>query len=219
MLSETKKQFLLEIAKIDVEITSSEMFRMVYMQDEDFSLLNLEELNKVLSDKDLDNINFLDALILAQLDDNQYELAIKENNPARKDVRTRMATIAFHCAIVLHMLYDRPTESQEKKQVVDLTLFIANYCIERFLHKFGETQNQQRRYNHQQEMVKADIPTTDAIHDGQEKDKITDIPTLKALHDIVDKNGQHKYGWDKLAKMSGMSSSMVRRKILDYESQ
>lgn len=74
MLSETKKQFLLEIAKIDVEITSSEMFKMVYMQDEDFSLQNLEELNKVLSDKDLDNINFLDALILAQLDDNQYEL-------------------------------------------------------------------------------------------------------------------------------------------------
>lgn len=174
------------------------------------------------SDKAVDEVLVDLGYVCDALDkwnDNQYELAIKENNPARKDVRTRMATIAFHCAIVLHMLYDRPTESQEKKHVVDLTLFIANYCIERFLHKFGETQNQQRRYNHQQEMVKADIPTTDAIHDGQEKDKITDIPTLKALHDIVDKNGQHKYGWDKLAKMSGMSSSMVRRKILDYESQ
>ncbi len=144
----------------------------------------------------------------------QYELSIKENNPARKDVRMRMATIAFHCAIVLHMLYECPTDSRGKRAVVDLTIFIANYCIERFLHKFGQQQNEQRAQNLQAELVQ---PSAQPEGETSNGGLITDIAKLKALHDILDEHGQHKYGWDTLAKMSGMSSSSVKRKILAYE--
>lgn len=152
--------------------------------------------------------------------DRQYELSVAENNPARKDVRMRMAAIAFHCAIVLHMLYDNPAPAnwQKRKQVVDLTLFIADYCIERFLHKFGEDQNIQRKLNQEAELVEGTPKAAVEAEPNQDKKKyITDIPTLKALHDITDERGQSKNGWDKLAVLSGMSRSEVRRLVLKYE--
>jgi len=144
----------------------------------------------------------------------QYDLSLKENNPARKDVRMRMATIAFHCAIVLHMLYECPTDLRIKKAVVDLTIFIANYCIERFLHKFGQQQNEQRAQNLQAELVQ---PSAQSEEEDSNGGLITDIAKLKAFHDILDEKGQHKYGWDTLAKMSGMSATTVKRNVRAYE--
>lgn len=155
---------------------------------------------------------------LDEWNDRQYEQSLAENNPARKDVRMRMAAIAFHCAIVLHMLYENPAPAnwQKRKQVVDLTLFIADYCIERFLHKFGTDQNIQRKLNQEAELVKNE--TAPAVEAPAQKGKrITDIPTLKALHDIKDDKGQSKNGWDKLAELSGMPRSTVRRLVLEYE--
>ena len=155
---------------------------------------------------------------LDEWNDRQYEQSLAENNPARKDVRMRMAAIAFHCAIVLHMLFDNPAPAnwQKRKQVVDLTLFVADYCIERFLHKFGTDQNIQRKLNQEAELVNND--TAPAVEAPAQKGKrITDIPTLKALHDIKNDKGQSKNGWDKLAELSGMKRSTVRRLVLEYE--
>ena len=147
----------------------------------------------------------------------QYEQSENENNPARKDVRMRMAAIAFHCAIVFHMLFGNPNSSnwQKRKQVVDLTLFVANYCIERFLHKFGKEQNLQRKANQDAELV--DVAPANTAEVPNNSHLITDIAELKQLHDIVDENGQHCYGWDKLAKMSGIPTTTLRRRIRDYE--
>lgn len=152
----------------------------------------------------------------------QYLLSEEEKNPARKDVRLRMATIAFHCAIVLHMLYDNPAPAnwQKRKQVVDLTLFIADYCIERFLHKYGKEQNIQRKLNQEAEYVEDDTPQAEQNGNSSASSasqKITDIAELKRLHDKKDAKGQSLYGWDKLAGMSGMSPSTVRKKIKAYE--
>ena len=64
----------------------------------------------------------------------------REDDPARKGARGRMACIAFHAAIVLHMLYGELTDAATKQVIVDLTLLIADYCMERFLEKFGAQQ-------------------------------------------------------------------------------
>ncbi len=145
----------------------------------------------------------------------QYNQSKTENNPARRDVRLRIATIAFHCAMVIHMLYDNPapTSQQKRKQVVDLTIYIADYCMERFLHKFGKSQNEQRKANLEAELVK---PEAEKMSDSEEK--ITDVAELKRLHDIKEK-GKNSYGWDKLAKLSGWSRSDVRRKVKAYEKE
>lgn len=34
-----------------------------------------------------------------------------------------------------------------------------------------------------------------------------------------DVHGQNKYGWDRLAKLSGMSPNTVKRRILEYEAK
>ena len=152
---------------------------------------------------------------LEEWNDRQFELSEEENNPARRDVRLRMAAIAFHCAIVLHMLFGQPDpdSSQERKQVVGLTLFIADYCIERFLHKFGKEQNIQRKANQEAEYVDSGKSQT------EQGGLVTDIATLKKLHDMKDANGNSLYGWDTLAKKSGMSASTVKRKVLKYEAE
>ena len=156
--------------------------------------------------------------------DRQYQLSEEEKNPARKDVRMRMAAIAFHCAIVIHMLYDNPapTNWQKRQKVIDLTLFIADYCIERFLHKFGKAQNLQRRANKEAEYVEDDTPQAEQSRSSSAQSasqKITDIAELKRLHDKKDEKGQSLYGWDKLAEMSGMSPSTVKRKVRQYEAE
>jgi len=80
--------------------------------------------------------------ICAALDDwqaEQYDLYLTEGVNERKDNRLRIATIAFHCAIVLHMLAGEPKPSDRKlrKTVKELTIYIANYCMERYLYKFS----------------------------------------------------------------------------------
>jgi hypothetical protein len=104
--------------------------------------------------------------------------------------------------------------------VVDLTIFIADYCMERFLHKFGKAQNLQRKANKEAEYV--EDSTTPVEQNGSNSastasQKITDIAELKRLHDQKDAGGQSLYGWDTLAGMSGMSPSTVRKKIKAYE--
>jgi hypothetical protein len=133
-----------------------------------------------------------------------------------------MAAIAFHCAIVIHMLYDNPTTAnwQKRQKVVELTLFIADYCIERFLHKYGKEQNIQRKLNQEAEYVEDDTPQAEQNGNSSASlgsQKITDIGELKRLHDQKDESGQSMYGWKTLAKMSGMSPSTIRTKIMEYE--
>ena len=69
----------------------------------------------------------------------QYDLYLTEGINERNDNRPRIATIAFHCAIVLHMLAGEPKPSDRKlrKTVKELTIYIANYCMERYLYKFS----------------------------------------------------------------------------------
>ena len=72
--------------------------------------------------------------------DEQYNLSEQEGVKERKGERMRMAAIAFHCAIVLHMLAGEPQPNDRKlrKTVKDLTIYIANYCMERYLTKFSD---------------------------------------------------------------------------------
>lgn len=68
----------------------------------------------------------------------QYDLAQSEGCDTRNAERARMATIAFHAAIVLHMLAGNPgpKEKQKRRTVKKLTLYVADICMERYLQKF-----------------------------------------------------------------------------------
>lgn len=89
--------------------------------------------------------------------DEQYDQSVKENNPARRNVRARSACIAFHCSIVLHSLYDQPLTDEDKEEVIATTIYIANYVIERFLFKFQDEQNEAYRQRTAAEKVKKPV--------------------------------------------------------------
>ena len=87
--------------------------------------------------------------------DNQWLRANGDPSDPRIGARGRMGAIAFHFAMVIHMLFGcpGPDMAQSRRKVVDLTIYLANYCMERFLHKFGNIQKVQRELNNMAETV------------------------------------------------------------------
>jgi len=121
--------------------------------------------------------------VLKRWTDDQYDLAQHENNKARESLRLRIASSAFNCAIVWHMLYGEPTSRQrcDRENVINLTIYMANYFMERWLHKFGAKHNAQQSKFTSEELVKVQrAPSADvkesAGHnlpdDGFEKGKL-----------------------------------------------
>lgn len=72
-----------------------------------------------------------------------------------------------------------------RNKVKDLILYIADYCMERFLFKFGAEQNRQRKTNLETEQIKviaAQVPTQSQSTVKQDPEKQVAI-ALKALYD------------------------------------
>lgn len=128
----------------------------------------------------------------------QYDRYESENNSARKDIRTRAAAIAFHCAIVLHMLWGEPTEERPDRQkaVVDMVLYIADYCLERFIQKFGEQHNAQRAANRSAEYVQQGNPRYEI--------KVKGVP-LSVAHEMRQwyQNGVDGHGYNAIIRKWG----------------
>ena len=162
---------------------------------------------------DLDYVN--DAL--KEWLDNQYDLSKQEKNPARADARTRMATIAFHAAIVIAMMYGNPSgrEHAKRKAVVDLVIYVANHCMERFLYKFGDIQNAQRA-----EALKAEKAKTETFETSSNaaEDGITD-ETVAEWYRLNHLEGEERMGYGTIAKKYGTTKSVVRGRIQSYESK
>lgn len=68
----------------------------------------------------------------------QYQIYLKDKVEKRNEIRFGIAAVAFHCAIVLHMLAGNPDANQRlaRKNVKQLILYIADYCMERYLTRF-----------------------------------------------------------------------------------
>ena len=104
-------------------------------------------------------LDYVNDAIKSWIEDDQWHKANENPNDPRVGARGRMGAIAFHCAMVIHMLFGCPEAemAQTRRKVVDLTIYLANYCMERFLHKFGNIQKVQRELNNLAETV--DTPT------------------------------------------------------------
>ncbi len=90
----------------------------------------------------------------------------KMNEPARSAVARRFGEMAFHCAMVLHMLWGEPKEGNENREkVIKLTLYLADYLIERFLKKFSDELNESILKNRIAESVQTSSSTPDYTDD------------------------------------------------------
>lgn len=78
----------------------------------------------------------------------------KLNEAPRNAVARRFGEMAFHCAIILHMLWGDPKEGNEARdKVVKLTSYLADYFIERYLKKFSDELNESIQRNRNAESV------------------------------------------------------------------
>lgn len=148
--------------------------------------------------------------------DDQYDLAQKEGNKARADVRTRAAAIAFHCAIVVAMLYGEPggEDTATRNKVLKLTIAIAKYVIERFLHKFQEQQNLQHMLNQSQEsvVVKEAKKDSEKLVHGVPRKQAEEIYLLY-------KTGGDQMGYGTIGKRYNLDRQKVKAIIVDFEKE
>jgi hypothetical protein len=100
-------------------------------------------------------LDYVNAAIETWINDDQWNKANGDPSDPRVGARGRIGAIAFHCAMVIHMLFGCPGPDmlQTRRKVFNLTIYIANYCMERFLHKFGDIQKVQRELNNLAETV------------------------------------------------------------------
>lgn len=180
---------------------------------EKYCFTESQEGDKVVKEQEIDL-----SYVLAPLNEwlgKQYDLSEQEENPARSSFRGRAANNAFRCAMILHMLWGQPGKDSPKRQyVIDGALYIANYCAERLLHKFGKEQNEKIRANYEAECVEN---ISRSIETETQSELITDVAKLARLHRIKNERGQNQYGWDTLSKMSGIPRSTLINKIKAYE--
>lgn len=105
------------------------------------------------------DLGYVNTALKTWIEDDQWAKANGNIDDPRIGARGRMAAIGHHLAMVIHMLFGCPGPDmlQTRRKVVDLTMYLANYCMERFLHKFGDIQKVQRELNNLAETV--DTPT------------------------------------------------------------
>ena len=86
----------------------------------------------------------------------QKRQADEEDNPARRENCHRIGAMAFRAAMILHILYlldPSVTEDERQEHVREIAIYVANYCMERFLHKFQTKLNLEIRQNDRLEQV------------------------------------------------------------------
>ena len=147
--------------------------------------------------------------------DEQFDLSEHEKNRARGDARTRMATIAFHAAMVIAMMYGTPSakEHAKRKAVVELTIYVANHCMERFLYKFGAIQNKQKAEAMEAEKVKAETFNAASTLD---KDEITD-EVVAEWYRLNNLEGEDRLGYKKIAKEYNIPLDTVKSRLRQYK--
>lgn len=155
----------------------------------------------------------------------QTDLSEEQDNPARRDVCRRIAAMAFQQAIVYHMLYVNPSPKQrkERQEVLALTIYMANYCMERFLHKFGKLQNEQHRQFTAEELVSvphrngaAEASTGSSpltVPEGVDKGKV-----WAELYDELKEQGASD-GYGTIGNMYGCTKDTVYSAIRRYRAK
>ena len=115
----------------------------------------------------------------------QWTLASNEPDSYLKDlritIRNRRACIAFHCGIVLHMLWGQPEDYETRQKVVDACLYIADYITEGYLYNISVMERGFYR----------NTPSSNAGGSTRRQFSEEEIAEMVELHSQLDERGQH----------------------------
>ena len=143
---------------------------------------------------------------LADWIDEQRKIAAETGDYCRDGYVWRMAAIAFNCAITLHMLFNEPTSANRaaRKAVIDATIYIANYCIERYIKMFGADENKIRQAHMESEMVTVEVEE-DFVDEGEMPEELLAAKIIAEYQ-----HGITGYGWDSVDKKYGLKEGRAR---------
>lgn len=135
----------------------------------------------------------------------------------RKDWCGRIATTAFRCAIVVATLYGFPEQEQdtERQSIVNIALYIANYCMERGHKLFAKNHNRRREANQQAEQMYTEDASSNATTTAPDP---TEPQALYKLH------VEQKQSYREISTMVNrllpadqtISYGTVRTRIIEY---
>ena len=135
---------------------------------------------------------------------------LASSDSKRRGISGRIACMAFRCAMVMHMLAGCPDSKKRnaRRQICELTIYIANYCMERYLYRSSDD-----KYQQFMQMKQAAMPTA-----YKPKRKLTqeDIEYWYSLHGTLD-DGGNEIGYGIIAKELGCSKDDVRNAFKRYE--
>ena len=171
-------------------------------------------------------LDYVNDAIKTWIDDDQWYKANGDPSDPRVNARGRMGAIAFHCAMVIHMLYGCPEAemAQTRRKVVDLTVYLANYCMERFLHKFGDIQKVQRELNNRAETVDIDSsPNAQQSSSQSDEDDYSGGLSKATVKKMAAMHVPGVVGYGAIAKAFGLSGDSgkktVQRAISKYRQE
>lgn len=148
----------------------------------------------------------------------QGRMAENEADPYLKETRisikNRRACIAFHCGIVLHMLWGQPEDETTRQRVIDTVLYLADYITESYLYTVSMME---RGYYMCAPCTNDGKRANDECGSKRRQFTEDEIAEMARLHRIVNEKGQHVYGWDTLANKYHTSFSTIKRKVQEYE--
>ena len=171
-------------------------------------------------------LDYVNAAIETWINDDQWYKANGDTSDPRVGARGRMGAIAFHCAMVIHMLFGCPDPNmlQTRRKVVDLTIYIANYCMERFLLKFGAIQKVQRELNNQAETIDLDSsPNAQQSSSQSDEDDYSGGLSKATVKKMAAMHVPGVVGYGAIAKAFGLSGDTgkktVQRAISKYRQE
>jgi len=151
----------------------------------------------------------------------QFTLSMMGGAPERNNLCLAFSTIAFHCAIVLHMLAGEPDsrERSKRKAIKEATVYIADYCMERFIYLFGKSEEK----NESASMAMSNIPSENdeenqAVNTEPQKRRLTEDEILEwyPLWGTTDSDGK-VIGYGSIAKKLNVTKDSVHNSFKRYE--
>ncbi len=121
---------------------------------------------------------------------------LSKNDSARASVARRYAAMAFHCAIILHMM-SNPSSHSERKKVEKLTIYLADYLIESFLNKYGNK-------------LREEIEKQRELMNGQSSTpkKLTD----EVVEKLIRQHDEENKTWGFLAQEVGSTEAKLKKR-------
>lgn len=166
--------------------------------------------------KHLINLDYVNK-VLEEWCKQQYKLSQQDRVVERADMRNGIACVAFHCAIVLHMLAGNPDSCQRKvrKTISELSVYIANYCMERYITKFAKIDVVSQITDNAVGNVADETSSSAPCERKLTKEEIEHWYPLRRT---FDENGK-EIGYGTIAKQLGVSKDELRNAFTSYKRQ